>query len=281
MIYTDYIGSKITDASYGGTHNFYSENLPDNGNYCIDWKGFNQYNTTSFNFKPDKDLSKLVSEGYSLDFMVRGNAAGIKFDMRFIDTKTGDTDHPWRIRFVIDQTVAAWDKKWHHVNIGLDTFTEHGSWDNGSWYNPAGLYDWTNVDRFEFSTEYAGPTGWELWFDNIHVTNRDTAVVRESGTVGIHDNSESDLFFLKVWPNPFSTQAGIYFRLDAEMPVSIKIMSVNGTVVRNILSDTRPEGLYDAIWDGCNQGGAELPAGIYLCVLTTPAKTIIRKIIKG
>ena len=56
-----------------------------------------QYNTIGFDFSPDRDFTRLVAEGYAIDFMVRGNLAGIKFDLRFLDTKNTDPqDHPWR-----------------------------------------------------------------------------------------------------------------------------------------------------------------------------------------
>jgi hypothetical protein len=58
-----------------------------------------------FDFNPDKDFSKLVSEGYAIDFMVRENLPGIKFDIRFIDTKTQiEGDHPWRMGTTKEQS---------------------------------------------------------------------------------------------------------------------------------------------------------------------------------
>ena len=108
-----------------------------------------------------------------------------------MDTKTDAADHPWRMGFTIDESFAAWDNRWHHVHIALNSFTERGSWDNGTWYNQEGRFDWSRIDRFEVSTEYTGTSGKVLWFDNIHITNLDTAIVRESGTVGIGNVRES------------------------------------------------------------------------------------------
>lgn len=280
MVYSDFTGSGITDVSYGGNLDYYSSEMPNNGRYCMKWKSFGQYNTIGFGFSPDKDLSRLTDEGYSLDFLVRGNAPGIKFDIRFIDSKTGDTDHPWRLRFVIDETVAAWDKRWHHVNISLDAFTEHGAWDNGTWYNPQGLYDRTKVDRLEVSTEYTGTTGKEIWLDNVYVTDQDTAIVREPGTVGVKDLPADDVPVPVAYPNPFGEKTMISFTLHDETPCSLNIISSTGEIVRSLMNEERDAGAYAETWDGTDQRGTLLPPGLYLCVLTTSVSTTVRKLVK-
>jgi len=281
MIYSDYIGQFINDASYGGTLNFYSPNMPNNNKYCIDWKEFNQYNTVAFDFSPDKDLSGLVSGGYALDFMVRGNTPGIKFDVRFVDTKAGEADHPWRMGFTIDQSVASWDKRWHHVHIDMNSFSERGSWDNVTWYNAAGLFDWSAVDLFQISTEYSGNTGKEIWFDNIYITNLDTAVVRENGTVGIRHIYQADDLNLKVRPNPFVYETVISYSLSVRSPVSIYITDLSGNKIKSLEDAVFPAGDYTSEWNGRSGAGNPVPAGIYLCVLNTPQKTFVCRIIKA
>ncbi len=276
-IYSDYIGQYLNDASYGtGTINFYSSNLPNNSRYCIDWKEFRQYNTVGFDFSPDKDLSVLSAGGYALDFMVRGNSPGIKFDVRFIDTRTVDIDHPWRMGFAIDQTLAAWDKRWHQVHIDLSSFNERGSWDNGSWYNPEGKFDWSKVDRFEISTEYAVTGGKELWFDNIYVTELDTALVRETG---IDLSSTNDLKLL-VKPNPVQFHTTISYYLSNKTLVSLSILSFTGNKIRELVNEIQPSGYYSLMWDGCGDNGIAVPRGVYLCILRTTVRSVVSRIIR-
>lgn len=177
MIYFDYIGQQIyytgQPSNDVGTIDFYSIDKPNNGKYCIYWTDAVQYNTIGFDFKPDKDFSKLLNEDYAIDFFMRGNSpdSKFKFDIRFIDTKTiQPDDHHWRIRYTIDKSVAPLDRYWHHVRIPLKDFTEHGSWDNNTWYNPEGKFDWTAIDRFEIVAEYSAMTSQEIWFDDIRIT---------------------------------------------------------------------------------------------------------------
>jgi|WetSurMetagenome_2_1015567.scaffolds.fasta_scaffold03813_4 endoglucanase len=281
-IYTDYIAQYINDISYtSGTIDFYNNNMPNNGNYCLDWKNYAIYNTVGFDFAPDKDLSQLKSGGYALDFIVRGNLSGIMFDVRFMDTKTGAADHPWRMKYTIDNTLATWDKRWHHVHIDLGAFTEGGSWDNGTWYNQQGLFDWTAVDNFQVSSEYTVAAGTEIWFDNIHITNLDTATVRETGTVGIKETLADDAVNLRVRPNPFVYETHISYALTRKSRVSVCITDISGNRVRCLEDAVLPAGDYTSDWDGRSASGATVPAGVYLCVLDTPQKTYVCRVIKA
>ena len=153
-----------------GELDYYSDADPVQGSYCIYCFGLAQYNYIGFNFWPDKDMTVLAEEGYALEFWVRGDTPGTSFDMRFLDTKTDDpADHPWRRRKSIGQHLAAWDDQWHFVRIPLTQFAESGSWDNNTWYNPQGDFDWAAVDRFEIVAEFGGLESAQFWFDDIRV----------------------------------------------------------------------------------------------------------------
>lgn len=161
-IYSDYIEEKITASSWAGDGviNYYWENNPYSDNYCIYWTDGSQYNFIGFDFTPNKDMTYLLKNNYSVDFWVKGDAPGSQFNIRFIDTKTDDPgDHPWRMIYTIDQQIADWNNTWQHIHIPLKNFSEQGSWDNNAWYNPVGDFDWTAVDRFEIVAEHSDMTG--------------------------------------------------------------------------------------------------------------------------
>ncbi len=282
IIYSDFIGPYINDGSYSsGPINFYSPDLPNNDHYSLSWKGFSQYNAIVFDFKPDKDLSKLFSGGYGVDFMLRGNDPGIKFDIRFVDTRTEiPGDHPWRMGATIDETDAAWDRKWHHVRIPLTGFTEQGAWDNGTWYNSQGKFDWMAIDKFEISTEYQGTAGKQIWFDNIHITNLDTAIVRETGALGIERIIDQTSLRFKVAPNPMKYSATVSYTLSVESHISVSIFSGTGLMIRTLVNETQGPGYQSFTWDGCSDNGVPVQSGLYLCVLKAPGYFVSGKIIK-
>jgi len=175
-IYSDYVATEVFTSNYigeAGIADLYWDVDPADGQYCIFWTGSGQYHHIGFDFKPNKDLSLLVEQGYCFDFWVRGDTTGSALDMRFMDTDTGPEDHPWRMRLTLNESLVTWDGTWQHVDVPLADFTEHGAWE-GVWYNPEGLFDWTAVDRLEIVSEHHDLAGIGFWFDQIQVTHPGT-----------------------------------------------------------------------------------------------------------
>jgi endoglucanase len=173
-LYTDYIAENVQNSSYSnnGTIDFYCDTDPAAGAYCLYCTDCDRYAGIGFDFRPDKDLMGLVSEGDSLEFWVRGDTPGARFDVRFLDTKTPEPqDHPWRMTATIDEKMAMWDGAWHLVQIPLRSFKDSGSWDNGAWFNPKGAFDWSAVNRFEIVSEHHSFAGMQFWFDDIRITD--------------------------------------------------------------------------------------------------------------
>ena len=172
-LYLDYIAPRIVNSSWltEGILDYYSEDNPFSGDFCIHWTGVNRYNCIVFRFSPVKDLSLLVDRGFAIDFWVRCSDPDAKIDIRFVDTKTDDPgDHPWRMRYTIDRNIAVWNGQWNHLQIPLNAFSEHGSSDDG-WYNPIGAFDWTATERFEIVPEYGDLEGIHFYFDDIRVVD--------------------------------------------------------------------------------------------------------------
>lgn len=172
-IYLDYIGSNIDESSWmnQGSIDYYSQDNPASGNFCIHWTGVDRYNSISFRFSPTKDLSVLVDQDVAIEFWARCNDPEAKIDIRFVDTKTEQRyDHPWRMRYTIDEDIAAWDDEWNLLHIPLNEFSEHGSWDDG-WYNPIGAYDWSVTEHFEIVAEHHDLVGVHFYFDNIRIVD--------------------------------------------------------------------------------------------------------------
>jgi len=171
-VYRDSIAPNIINTSWfdTGILDFYCQDNPASGNYCIHWGGVGQYASIPFRFLPIKDLSVLVDEGFAVDFWVRCDEPSAKIDIGFVDTKTGDrTDHPWRMRYMIDQNVARWDGQWNHLQIPLNTFYEGGSWDDDHYIGPIGAFDWTATEYFEIIAEYLDLVGIDFYFDEIRI----------------------------------------------------------------------------------------------------------------
>jgi endoglucanase len=271
-LYSDYIENKVFESGNPGTGtiDFYSENKPNNGKYCISWSGGAQYSTIGFDLKPNKDMSYLVDHGFAVDLMARGTTPGAMIDIRFLDTKTDDpNDHPWRIRYTIDENATVWDRKWHHLFIPLTEFTEQGAWD-GSWYNPIGAYDWTAVDRFEIDAEYHSLDNITLWFDNIHVTDMDTARIFDTSTVEIPVLIPDDNFTaasIQIFPNPAHDLITIRFSCNRPSDAEILIYNLTGRKIISLAANRFSTGMHSIQWNCHDTYGSPLNAGVYQCVI--------------
>jgi endoglucanase len=216
-IYTDFAGAGISQGggSSTGIVDYYSSNAF-GGWFCLHMSGVPQYTNADLDFRLDKDLSKLRSENYAVDFWVKGDVSGSDFVLRFLDTKTSDpSDHPWRMDYTVNSSNAEWDNTWHHVNIPLKSFSDAGSWD-GSWFNSTNSFNWKAVDRFQIVAEHAALTGKNFWFDNILVTNRKNVSAR--------DNSGA-LSYLQVFPNPCTDILNI---VSKETVLSLSVFDISG-----------------------------------------------------
>lgn len=282
-IYDDYLGSGINESSYANFEiNYYSTHYPNNEEYCLYWSGGPQYSNIVLDFVPDKDLSQLHQSGYALDLMVRGNVSDIRFDIRFLDSKTLiPEDHPWRMRTTLSNSTAVWDKRWHHLHIPLSSFTEQGSWDNNTWIEPQGLFDWSAIDRFEIVAEYGSFDGKEVWFDNIRITNQDTATVIETGTLGwINPGFRKPEVTISAAPNPMSSSATLKFYLSEYNQASLSVYSAAGSLVKTLSLSGLSPGSHALEWDGRDHSGKEAAPGLYICRFSEGSRQGYCKLLK-
>lgn len=261
MIYSDYVGQGMTQSGYGGSVDYYSKDRPNNGEYCLRWSGAQQYASIGFDFKPDRDLSLLVENGYALDFILRGDTPGATFDVRFLDTKTGQNDHPWRMRFTTTEGAEPWNGKWRHVRIPLTSFAEQGSWDEDAWHNPEGKFDWKAVDRFEIVAENSSLEDAQFWFDNIYVTDQDTALAYDRIPLAVEAPVDA-AFTISCWPNPFSGDAIIDYRLKEKGDVTIELFHSSGRRIETLLKQVKPAGTHTLYLSGVDK---RMKEGLYLC----------------
>ncbi len=67
----------------------------------------------------------------------------------------------------------------------------------------------------------------------------------------------------KVYPNPFRASTTVRFTLSSPAPVDIRVFDVAGRVVRTIQTGELPRGSHEIQWDGRDERGIEVPAGLF------------------
>ena len=92
--------------------------------------------------------------------------------------------------------------------------------------------------------------------DPTDVENDESIVVKE---YKLHNN----------YPNPFNPSTIIKYDIANAGKVSLKIYSVTGALVSELVNRHQSSGRYSVVWDGTNLSGDKLSSGIYLYKLQT------------
>jgi endoglucanase len=194
-LYRERLSSELKESSYGaGLINYYSKDNSFAGKYAISWKNPKQYDAIGWEFHPEVDASLMVQQNFVLSFYVKGNIIGKSIDVRFLDSKTGPGDRPWRITYRLDDKIVKWDNSWQLIQIPLSKFKEQGAWDENKWHNPEGKFDWTSVDRIEFVAESSDLLSGILYFDEIRLKPSSPSFTSQI----------SNLLEFDLYPNPAS-----------------------------------------------------------------------------
>ena len=273
-IYTDYIAQSVFSAGspgIGGTIDYYSTDAPQEGKYSLFWTGSSKYSGPAFDLKPNKDLSHMVTNNYELDFWVRGDTPGTRFEIRFVDTKTAVAgDHPWRISYTFDQSKVTWDGTWQHVKIPLKSFKETGSWD-GSWFDASGKFDWKAVDRLEIIAEYNALGTQKIWFDQMQINGIPFTSIKDQTAVGPFNAS--------IYPNPMKESATLQYDLPEAGYVNVGIYNMAGHRMATIVDQRQNQGRHLVRIDRGQPALARLTDGLYVCKITSSGKSFALKLV--
>ena len=266
--YDDYISSEFnfTDWS-GGELKLYETDSPKNGEFFLSWENSDRYGNFSFFFKRKKDFSYLAAKGFALDFWFKGEKE-TRFEMRFVDTKINNEDHPWRNAITIDKSKTKFDGTWQHIQIPLSNFSETGSWDNEQWYNSQGKFDWKEVNLFQIVAEHNDLKGIQLSFDDIKI------VVPNPVSAANEVALPNEFQLYQNYPNPFNPTTTIEYYLPKENHVTLRIYNILGEMVSELVNGNKRTGLHSVAFNATN-----LSSGVYFYKLETPEFSSIKKLI--
>ena len=83
-----------------------------------------------------------------------------------------------------------------------------------------------------------------------------------------------------VEPNPSDQQVTIHFSLDDTRDVGLDIYDVRGRRIRMLIDGICEPGQHSVIWDGKDETGSPVGAGIYFCRLTAGERQAMQKIVR-
>lgn len=91
----------------------------------------------------------------------------------------------------------------------------------------------------------------------------------------------SELRLSQNYPNPFALNRNastvISYRTPESGMTTLKVYNLLGREVRTLVNEARPAGRTTVTWDGRNNTGRVVPAGIYVYKLTTNTQSVSRR----
>ena len=141
--------------------------------------------------------------------------------------------------------------------------------------SPAGEVATGDLAAVVFQCDAAGlePGNEEGWLVVQHDGNGPAGVVPVVLTVTSGASSAGVLpdaaGLTGIYPNPFNPAVTISFRLEEEGPARLDILDIRGRRVRGLLDRILGAGVEQVSWNGRDDEGRILPAGIYLARLRT------------
>ncbi|TKJ41333.1 hypothetical protein CEE36_08435 [candidate division TA06 bacterium B3_TA06] len=121
---------------------------------------------------------------------------------------------------------------------------------------------------------------------NVYVTGSsyasgnlvDYATVKYSQGPGVAEASPDvpghRLEVAQLTPEPVIT-----YTLPSSSPISLKVYDVTGQLVRTLVSDSQDAGTHTVTWDGTDDAGRKLSAGLYFIRITTPRFSRFAKVV--
>ncbi len=146
--------------------------------------------------------------------------------------------------------------------------------------NADGIVDQDDLDEIQ---PYLGSTQscYDLDGDGV-VTAADVALVNQH--LGhVNPATAVDLppalaLTLASYPNPFNPRTTIGFTLPAAGTVRLQIVDVAGRAIRGLVAELLPAGRHEVDWNGQDDQGRLVAAGVYLIVLQTSRETRTGKV---
>jgi WD40 repeat protein len=201
-----------------------------------------------------------------------------------------------------DHTVQLWDVEAgqrinsleHPTYVYFVAFSPDGTLASVDWDGTVWLWDMKSGQRIHSLTGHVhgvtsvafSPDGtilasgsWDgtvlLWDMSPYITPSEPTAIQSSAphllpaVSGLEPN----------YPNPFNASTYLIYRLATPGAVRLKIYNTLGQPVRTLVDQYQPAGVYQVPWDGRDQRGAAVAAGVYLTRLFYPGGEQTRRML--
>ncbi|MGH7490779.1 MAG: FlgD immunoglobulin-like domain containing protein [bacterium] len=89
--------------------------------------------------------------------------------------------------------------------------------------------------------------------------------VRKTSVTQNANGSPFEFFVEQNYPNPFNAGTEIRFQIPSSMHVKVVVYDQQGRLIRTLVDQFQPAGVYRAKWDGRDNSNAAMASGVYFC----------------
>jgi hypothetical protein len=143
--------------------------------------------------------------------------------------------------------------------FGVDTVFVDQNMDSGQW-NALGtfFYKAGNASSILISNE---DSGGKILSDAVRIRR-----VLKPSIISENKYFEQPTHFIlyQNYPNPFNSGTVIRYKLEIPSFIKLSIYDITGRKLSTLVSEMQPAGSYKYFWDGLNDSGQKISAGIYL-----------------
>lgn len=116
----------------------------------------------------------------------------------------------------------------------------------------------------------------DVYLDNIQFTRKDATNSQKSHPA---DVAAMGYNLWRNFPNPFNPHTQIRYDIGKPGFVELKIVNVLGQDIRTLVNEEKAAGSFDIFWDGKNDAGLQVPAGLYFYRLKSANFSETRKML--
>ena len=149
-----------------------------------------------------------------------------------------------------------------------------GDWPN---FTPSPSNLVATVSDTGYTHAAAHPTGYKIVAVDVHGNVSAARWTAPSGTTGVDDALPVAFAFSPVSPNPVRGEAALRFALPVEGRVTLAVYDAQGRRVRLLADATLPAGEHTLRWEGDDDAGRALAAGLYFVRLEAAGRTRVRR----
>jgi len=110
-------------------------------------------------------------------------------------------------------------------------------------------------------------------------SNREIAIVHPQTSVDNGNPVPSAFSLSQNYPNPFNPQTNIEFSLGVDSKVELTVYNILGTKVRTLVNSELEAGEHSVLFDGLNDNGQQVAAGVYFYNLKTADQSLTRRMV--